>query len=80
MSDKEKLGGKITDEDKTTIETAVDEAIKWLESNSDAEVSDLKARKKQLEDAVQPIIAKLYAGGAGGPQPGAETESEKDEL
>ncbi len=29
LSDKEKLGGKITDEDKTTIETAVDEAIKW---------------------------------------------------
>ncbi len=50
-----------------------------LESNGDAEVSDLKARKKQLEDAVQPIIAKLYAG-TGGPQPGAETESEKDEL
>jgi heat shock protein 5 len=79
LSDKEKLGGKITDDDKTTIETAVEEAIKWLESNGDAEVSDLKARKKQLEDAVQPIIAKLYAG-TGGPQPGAETESEKDEL
>ncbi|HEY6437598.1 MAG TPA: Hsp70 family protein [Ignavibacteriaceae bacterium] len=29
LSDKEKLGGKITDDDKTTIETAVDEAIKW---------------------------------------------------
>jgi len=44
-------------------------------------VSDLKARKKQLEDAVQPIVAKLYAGGAG-PQPGAEggAEPEKDEL
>jgi molecular chaperone DnaK (HSP70) len=29
LSDKEKLGGKITDDDKTTIETAVEEAIKW---------------------------------------------------
>jgi molecular chaperone DnaK (HSP70) len=29
LIDKEKLGGKITDDDKTTIETAVEEAIKW---------------------------------------------------
>jgi len=29
LSDKEKLGGKITDEEKTTIETALDEAIEW---------------------------------------------------
>jgi len=80
ISDKEKLGGKISDEEKTTIESAVDEAIKWLETNSDADVSDLKARKKELEDKVQPIIAKLYAGA--GPQPGADagSESEKDEL
>ncbi len=38
-------------------------------------MSDLKARKKQLEDAVQPIIVKFYAEGAGGPQPRAEAES-----
>jgi len=41
----------------------------------------LKARKKELEDKVQPIITKLYSRGAG-PQPGGETggDSEKDEL
>lgn len=80
VSDKEKLGAKLSDEEKTTIESAVDEAIKWLESSSDADVADLKARKKQLEDTVQPIIAKLYAGA--GPTPGAEenSEAEKDEL
>jgi heat shock protein 5 len=80
ISDKEKLGGKITDEEKTTIETAVDEAIKWMEANADSEVSEMKAKKKELEDTVQPIIAKLYAGA--GPTPGGEAgpDSEKDEL
>lgn len=85
IGDKEKLGAKLSDEDKTTIESALDESIKWLEANGDsAEVSDLKAQKKQLEDTVQPIIAKLYggAGGAGGAPPtgDADSESEKDEL
>jgi chaperone protein DnaK len=82
IGDKEKLGGKLSDEDKTTIETAVDEAIKWLDSNADSEVDDLKARKKQLEEAVQPIIAKLYAGaGAGGDGQAPDASAEpKDEL
>lgn len=82
INDKEKLGAKLSDDDKSKIESAVEDAIKWLESNGDAEASDLKAKKKELEDAVQPIIAKLYAGagaGGAGPQPDAE-EAGKDEL
>ncbi|KAI1718835.1 hsp70 protein domain-containing protein [Ditylenchus destructor] len=85
IGDKEKLGGKLTDDDKTTIETAVDGAISWLDSNKDASVDELKERKKELESKVQPIISKLYAGQA--PPPGAGPEDgpgagadEKDEL
>lgn len=81
LSDKEKLGGKLSEDEKTKIEDAVNDAIKWLESNGDsAETSELKSKKKELEDTVQPIIAKLYSGGAGPtPTPGADSES-KDEL
>jgi len=82
LSDKEKLGGKLSDEDKTKVEEAVDETIKWMESNAEsAEASDLKSKKKELEDTVQPIIAKLYAGGAGAPPPQDAGDDEgKDEL
>ncbi|XP_075677791.1 endoplasmic reticulum chaperone BiP-like [Dermatophagoides pteronyssinus] len=81
MGDKEKLGGKLSDDDKATMEKAIDEAIKWLDSNSEADVEEFKAQKKQLEEAVQPIIAKLYASGAGGEQPPPPPDaSEKDEL
>jgi molecular chaperone DnaK (HSP70) len=46
INDKEKLGGKLSDEEKTTITEAIEEQIKWLESNSEgAEVDDLKAQK-----------------------------------
>merc|ERR1712007_176615 len=70
--------------DKEKIEEAVNEKISWLEENQEAAGEDFKKQKKELEDAVQPIIAKLYQQG-GGPPPGAgegeeEDEGEKDEL
>merc|ERR1711994_118480 len=49
----------------------------------DASAEDLKAQKKEMEDIVQPIIAKLYQGQGGAPPPGGEEEEEdydKDEL
>ena len=59
---------------------AIDASIKWLESNPDAESSEYKKQKKELEDIVQPIIAKLYQGGAGQGPPPSSSDSEKDEL
>merc|ERR1712098_98541 len=50
--------------------------------NTDASAEDLKAQKKEMEDIVQPIIAKLYQG-QGGPPPedgGEEDDEFKDEL
>merc|ERR1712141_856296 len=82
INDQEKLGAKITDEDKEKIEEAVNEKISWLEENQEAEGEDFKTQKKELEEIVQPIIAKLYQQG-GGPPPGGEPEEEdfdKDEL
>jgi hypothetical protein len=46
IDDKEKLGGKLSDEEKSTIGNAVDEKIKWLDSNRDASVEEMKSQKK----------------------------------
>jgi len=80
IGDKEKLGGKLSDEEKEKIEEIINEKIAWLEENQEAEAEDLKAQKKEMEDIIQPIIAKLYQG-AGGPGAGgdeAEEEGEED--
>ncbi|KAK5977214.1 Endoplasmic reticulum chaperone BiP [Trichostrongylus colubriformis] len=81
IGDKEKLGGKLDDADKKTIEDAVDETIKWLESNREANADELKEQKKELESKVMPITSKLYkeAGGAGAGA-GAGGDEAKDEL
>lgn len=81
LADKEKLGGKLSEEDKTKIEEAVEEKIKWLESNQDVEASEYKAQKKEFEELVQPIIAKLYQqSGSKPPGGGSDDAEEKDEL
>ncbi|XP_040387300.1 endoplasmic reticulum chaperone BiP isoform X1 [Cygnus olor] len=79
IGDKEKLGGKLSSEDKETIEKAVEEKIEWLESHQDADIEDFKSKKKELEEVVQPIVSKLY-GSAGPPPSGEEETAEKDEL
>jgi len=78
LSDKEKLGGKLSDEETAKIEEVINEKIAWLEENQEAEAEELKAQKKEMEDIVQPIIAKLYQG-AGGPPPGEGEEGEDDD-
>lgn len=81
LADKEKLGSKVSDADKTTMEEAIEEKIKWLEQNPDNEPEEYKQQKKELTDIVQPIIAKLYQGAGGGvPPTGGEDEDLKDEL
>lgn len=82
LSDKDKLGSKVSDEEKSKMEEAIEEKIKWLEENQNAEPEDFKAQKKELEDVVQPIIAKLYQGQGGAPPPpaGGEDDDLKDEL
>lgn len=64
------------------MEEAIDEKIKWLEENQDSDSDNFRKQKKELEDIVQPIIAKLYQGAGGAPPPpgGADEEDLKDEL
>nr|XP_053632561.1 endoplasmic reticulum chaperone BiP [Cherax quadricarinatus] len=80
VNDKEKLGAKLSDEDKEKIEEVIDEKIKWLEDNPDADAEEYKAQKKELEDVVQPIVAKLYQGTGGTPPTDSDDDFDKDEL
>ncbi|XP_065209572.1 endoplasmic reticulum chaperone BiP [Planococcus citri] len=85
ISDKDKLGAKLSESDKTKLEEAIDDKIKWLESNQDADGEAFTKKKKELEEVAQPIIAKLYQSTGGMPPPpaggaGASDEDERDEL
>lgn len=57
---------KISAEDKEAIENAVNKAIEWLDHNQLAEVDEIEHQKSELEAVCNPIISKMYQGGAGG--------------
>uniref|UniRef100_H2Z066 Uncharacterized protein n=1 Tax=Ciona savignyi TaxID=51511 RepID=H2Z066_CIOSA len=80
VGDKEKLGGKLSDEDKSTVTAAVEETIKWLDDHQDAEKEEYDAQKKKMEEVVQPIVSKIYQGEGGAPPPPGGDSDEKDEL
>lgn len=80
IADKDKLGSKLSAEDKSAIEQEIEDKIKWLDENqATADVEDFKAQKKSIEDVVTPIMTKLYQGQQPPPS-GEESESNKDEL
>lgn len=83
IGDKDKLGGKLGENEKKTIEEAVEAKIKWLDSHADADIEELKKQKKSLEDIVHPIMSKFYQN-AGGQTESSDssdsTKKENDEL
>merc|ERR1712196_638657 len=45
----EKLAGKISDSDKSTLEEAIENTIKWLDNNQSAEKEEYEEKQKELE-------------------------------
>merc|ERR1719507_1360966 len=71
LEDEEKLGGRLSDEDKETLFEAANDVIDWLDDNPDADRDDYKEKQQEFDDIVQPILKEFYeqnpgAGGMGG--------------
>merc|ERR1711974_217408 len=66
VRDSEKLGGKLSEEDKQKLEDAIKETIDWLDENDGADKDDLDAKLKELQEVAQPIVAAAGGGGGGG--------------
>ncbi|MHC5589724.1 Hsp70 family protein, partial [Escherichia coli] len=61
----DKIASKLPADDKKKIEDAIEQAIQWLEANQLAEADEFEDKMKELEGICNPIIAKMYQGGAG---------------
>jgi len=80
VADEEKLGGKLDDEEKETINDGIESTIEWLdESGETAEAEEIKEMKEKLENIVKPIIGKMYENEEAGDGE-AEEDDEHDEL
>jgi len=84
INDEDKLGGKLDEDDKNTIEEAVKETIEWLDEHKDAEKDEYAEKQKELEGKTNPIVTKVYqqAGGGAGESEGGDEDipADHDEL
>ena len=67
--DNDKMKTALGDE-ASTFETAVNDALKWLEDNDNATTEEYEDRLKQVEQVLMPLIQRAYqsAGGNAGPE------------
>lgn len=56
INDPEKLGKKITEENKTKITQVLNDAESWVRSNSEANKEEYESKQKELEAVVNPIL------------------------
>ena len=83
INDSDKLGDKIDEEDKETIEEAVTATIDWLDENPDADAEEYQEKQQELEEVCNPIVTKLYqeaGGGEDGEDFGDDDLDDHDEL
>lgn len=79
VEDEDKLGSKISEEDKETIQNAAQKTLDWLDENEEADKEEIDEQKKELEKVVHPIISNVYGGAEGaGEDAGAGGDAEDD--
>merc|ERR1712014_478122 len=73
--EEQQISEKISAEDKKAIQDKASEIIDWLDNNQSAEIDEFEDKKKELESVANPIMTKMYQGGAAagaGPAPSAQ--------
>ncbi|KAE9451878.1 hypothetical protein C3L33_16220, partial [Rhododendron williamsianum] len=65
-------------DEKEKIETAVKEALEWLDDNQSAEKEDFEEKLKEVEAVCNPIITAVYQRSGGAPGAGSEDSDEDD--
>lgn len=79
INDKDKLADKIDSDDKTKIESALKDALEWLDDNQNADKDDYDEKMKELEAVCNPVIKMAYEKSGGSSTDSAENEA-YDEL
>jgi heat shock protein 1/8 len=71
-----KFSSKLSSADRTTLTSAVDAAIKWIDAHPNEPKPIYEAKQKELEAVANPLMAKAYGagGGSGSEVPGASDE------
>jgi len=79
--DENSISDKISAEEKSDLEEAVEETLDWLQANFDTgNKEEFDEKRKEIEAISSPIMRKMYEGGAGGGDDGSFEDYGDDEL
>ena len=65
-----KVDEKLDAGDKEKLKAEIDKTVAWLDDNQTATKEEYEAQQKELEGVANPIMVKMYGGGAEGGMPG----------
>lgn len=60
------LQGKLSEDDRSTLNKAIEDGLIWLEEHPAAEKEDYDAKQKEVEGIANPILKRAYESGASG--------------
>merc|ERR1712115_559758 len=63
--DNEEIKSKLSTEELSGAQSALDDALKWLDANQLAEKEEFEDKQRELERMSKPIMSKIYGGEAG---------------
>merc|ERR1712173_306551 len=64
---------KLSEEEFRSVQSKLEEALRWLDSNQLAEKEEFVDKQKEVEEVTRPIIAKIYQQGQAGGYPTGQT-------
>merc|ERR1712083_731403 len=73
--EEKEMQARLSESDKTALKEAIDSALAWLDENQSAEKDEYEARRKELEEAVNPILMRQSSTAADGNAGASHSES-----
>ena len=76
----DKYKSTMEEDDRETALEAVQDAIKWLEDNKDADREDFTEKKQEVEDVIKPLIDAAKSAGGSGDVDEDDIDNDDEEL
>merc|ERR1712232_491493 len=59
--DRYDLKDKFTEEERSNLQSAADDVIKWLDEQKEAGADEYESKQKELEGVVNPVMVRVYS-------------------
>merc|ERR1712078_619766 len=59
----EEVQNKLSESDKSMLESKIDDTVKWLDENQNAEIEEYQEKQKALTEVATPILQSMAGGG-----------------